>query len=60
VILTTRKGTDPLRPHFGCGVFDYIDKPVNTSIPAMKKEILEALRKFEPRIQVVSITAEFV
>lgn len=57
VILKTRKGEDPLRPHFGCGIFDYIDRPVNTSIPSMKKEILDAIARYEPRVQIVSLVA---
>lgn len=60
VILKTRKGEDPLRPHFGCGLFDWIDRPVNTSIPAMKKEILEALSHYETRIQVTSLAAKLL
>ena len=57
-ILTTRKGQDPLRPHFGCGLHDYVDKPVNSAIPKMKKEILSALSAYEKRIKVTRITAE--
>lgn len=59
-ILKTRKGEDPLRPHFGCGLFDWIDKPVNTAAPNMKKEIIEALGRYEPRVRVVSIFHEIV
>lgn len=58
-ILQTRKGSDPLRPHFGCSLMDYIDMPVNRAIPKMKKEILEALREFEPRITITKIEAAY-
>lgn len=57
IILSTRKGSDPLRPHFGCGLFDYIDQPINTAIPAMKKEILSAIAAYEPRVIVTKIVA---
>ncbi len=60
VILKTRKREDPLRPHFGCGLFDWIDKPSQTAIPNMKKEILDALRQFERRITVQSIRHEIL
>ncbi len=55
-ILLTRKGEDPLRPHFGSRLFDWVDRPVNTAVPNMKKEMLEAIRLFEPRIKVKKIT----
>lgn len=58
LILLTRKGEAPLNPHFGCGLLEHIDRPVNSAVPRMKKEILDAIRKFEPRIEVLSIKAE--
>lgn len=54
-ILLTRKGEDPLRPHFGCGLADYIDKPALASLPKMKKEILEAVAAYEPRVSITKI-----
>lgn len=59
-ILKTRKGEDPLRPHFGCGLFDWIDKPNTTAIPNMKKEILQAIKTYETRIIVTSVNHEIV
>lgn len=59
-LLKTRKGEDPLRPHFGCGLFDWIDKPNTTAIPNMKKEILDAITTYETRIIVTGITHEFI
>lgn len=58
-ILLTRKGSDPLRPEFGCDIYQYIDKPVNRSIPQMIKSILEAIAMWEPRVKVISIKHEF-
>jgi phage baseplate assembly protein W len=57
-ILCTIPGSDPLRPLFGSDVYKYIDAPVNTMIPNVKKEIFEAIDLWEPRIEVVSITHE--
>ena len=56
LILLTRKGSDPLRPEFGCDMYLYIDKPINTAL--MKKAMLEAIRQWEPRIDVLGITQE--
>jgi len=60
IIMYTRKGTDPLRPEFGCGAIDRIDQPVNVAIPGMIKDIIDAVTLFEPRIDMVKskITSE--
>lgn len=55
IILVTQKGTDPLRPDFGCGIYEYIDKPVNIAVPNMKREILAAIQKYEKRVQIIRI-----
>lgn len=60
IIMYTRKGTDPLRPDFGCGAIDRIDQPVNVAIPGMIKDIIEAVTLFEPRIDIVKITSELI
>jgi len=56
IILMTKKGADPLRPLFGCDVFNYIDKPVNSVIPDLTREILEAIALWEKRVVVTKIT----
>lgn len=55
IILVTRKGTDPTRPNFGCGVYEYIDKPMNIAVPNMKREIATAIRLYEPRVKIIRI-----
>lgn len=55
IILVTKKGTDPTRPDFGCGVYDYIDRPVNVAVPNMKKEIAVAIATYEPRVKIIRI-----
>lgn len=50
IIVYTRKGTDPLRPDFGCGAIDRVDQPINSAIPGMIKDIIDAVILFEPRI----------
>lgn len=60
LILRTIKGSDPLRPEFGCDVFRFSDRPYNIAIPNMKKAIVDALNLWETRITVSSITHEIV
>lgn len=55
IILVTQKGTDPTRPNFGCGVYEYIDKPMNIAVPNMKREIAKAIRLYEPRVKIIRI-----
>lgn len=52
VILTTTKGSDPLRPLFGSDIWRFMDSPMNTAIPNISAEILDALGKWEPRINI--------
>ncbi|MEI7487622.1 MAG: GPW/gp25 family protein [Chryseobacterium sp.] len=58
VILRTRKGEDALRPDFGSDIWQWLDKPISTSIPNMKREIIQALQLFEPRITIQKILHE--
>jgi len=51
-ILSTVKGSDPLRPDFGSNVYLYIDKPVNEMQSMMVYDVTEALQKWEKRIEV--------
>lgn len=54
-ILSTRKGTDVLRPDFGSEHFDYIDQPFDLAVPNMVREMFVALAKWETRIVVQDI-----
>ncbi len=54
-ILSTQKGTDILRPEFGCNHFDYIDYPEDIAIPNFVREITIALQRWEKRIVVEKI-----
>lgn len=57
-ILSTRKGTDVLRPDFGSTHFDYIDQPFDLAVPNMVREIFMAISQWEKRVivQKVEIT----
>lgn len=56
VILTTPKGSDPLRPEFACDLWRYIDHPIDRATPHIVREAWTAITTFEPRIELISIT----
>lgn len=55
IILTTPKGSDPLRPEFGSDLWRYIDYPIDQAVPHLVREAWDALTLWEPRIQLVRI-----
>ena len=58
IILTTPKGSDPLRPTFAADLWQFIDYPINSVLPAVVREVTQALTLWEPRIVIVSISAQ--
>ena len=56
IILKTPKGSDPHRPDFGSNVHRYIDWPVTRAIPHLVRESVEAIRKWEPRCELIKVT----
>jgi phage baseplate assembly protein W len=58
IIVTTPQGTDPLRPTFGSNIWRYIDQPINSALPAMVSELTSAITRWEPRVTLVSVTAQ--
>lgn len=48
-ILATRKGTDVCRPEFGSAHHDYIDTPEDVLVPNMVREVMLAVKTWEPR-----------
>lgn len=59
IILTTRPGSDPHRPLFGCNAWLHLDKPIPVARPLVVADVIEALELWEPRINVVRVTTEF-
>ena len=55
IILTTPKGSDPLRPEFGCDAGNYLDLPLDAARPHIVREVREALA-WEPRVTVSGVT----
>lgn len=60
IILTAPKGSDPHRPLFGSNLHLYLDYPVNSARPNIVREAVNALREWEPRIEVVKVTVSLV
>lgn len=58
LIVTTAKGSDPLRPEFGTNIFKYLDKPVSVVRPNLVREVFDGLRSWETRIEVIAVTCE--
>ncbi len=57
LILSTSKGERVMRPDFGSGIHEYVFQVINTSSLALiKSSIQEALRTYEPRIEVTDIS----
>ena len=60
IILTTPKGSDPLRPLFACDLWQSLDAPITVARPALVRDIVEALIRWEPRIRVLNATVDLV
>ncbi len=52
IVLTTIKGSDPLRVGFGSDLYQYLDKPLSQAQPLLIYSVNEALKKWEKRIAV--------
>jgi uncharacterized protein len=58
IIVTTPRGSDPLRPTFGANIWRYIDFPISLALPAIVSELTSAITMWEPRVTLVSVTAQ--
>jgi phage baseplate assembly protein W len=56
LVLHTPRGSDPLRPEFGCDIDRYVDRPINLAAPYLVREAVDALRKWVTRIEVLAVT----
>ena len=55
IILTTPKGSDPLRPEFGSDIWRYLDHPIDQALPHLVRESWDAITRLEPRATLESI-----
>jgi phage baseplate assembly protein W len=58
VILGTPRGSVPLAPEFGCDAWAYLDRPMNEARPRIIREVIDAIERWEPRAELVSVAAE--
>ncbi len=57
IILTTPRGSDPLRPTFAVDLAQYVDQPISRSLPAIVRDVSDAIARWEPRIKLISVSA---
>jgi Bacteriophage baseplate protein W len=60
IILGTPRGADPLRPTFGADLWQYIDYPIQAAIPAIVREVTQAITLWEPRVKLLAVRAALV
>lgn len=58
IILMTIKGSDPLRPTFGCDIYSFLDAPINSALPNMIRSIVDAIGVWETRVELQRVTYE--
>jgi phage baseplate assembly protein W len=58
ILLRTQKGTDPLRPQFGCDISQFIDRPITIAIPNIIRAMIEAIEIWETRVTIKKIRYE--
>ena len=58
IIVTTPRGSDPLRPTFGADIWRYIDFPIDEALPAIVSELTSAITIWEPRVNLISVAAQ--
>lgn len=56
IIVTTPKGSDPLRPTFGSDALHYLDMPVNQGTAPLIADVAMAILAWEPRVTLVRVT----
>lgn len=55
IILSTPLGACPLRPDFGSRIARYLDWPLERARPHVVREVVQALRRWEPRARVTGV-----
>lgn len=56
LIISTRPGSVPLEPDFGCGLFEWIDEPGAVAAPKMARDIKYSIAAWEKRVTVTNVT----
>ena len=58
IIANTPRGGDPHRPTFASNVHEYLDWPIPQAQPYVVRELVQAVQRWEPRIQLGSLTVQ--
>jgi phage baseplate assembly protein W len=59
IIVCTAKGERVMRPAFGCGIYDLVHGAIDmATIVRIKREVAEALRLYEARIDVLAVKVD--
>lgn len=57
VILSTAPGERPMRPYFGCAIWDLLFEPINpNTLGLMEEAVREAMSRWEPRAHIDKVT----
>jgi uncharacterized protein len=60
LILATSPGERPMRPEFGCAIHDFVFAPADAATAGqIAFEVRTALGRWEPRIDVLDVRADF-
>ena len=60
LILRTPRGDRPMRPEFGCGIWDEVFSPMDaTTAGRVAYDVRTALERWEPRINVTAVDVTF-
>jgi phage baseplate assembly protein W len=56
IVLATAPGERPMRPEFGCAIHDHVFAELDAlTLGEMERAVREALARWEPRIEVISV-----
>lgn len=59
LIVRTPRCSDPHRPTFGSNVHLYVDHPINSVVPHLVRETVDAISEWEPRVTVEKVIPQF-
>jgi phage baseplate assembly protein W len=59
VIIMTAPGERPMRPEFGCAIWDLLFEPINmNTLGRMELAVSEALSRWEPRAEILEVVVD--
>ena len=57
LILATAPGERPMRPEFGCAIWDQLFEPINANtLGLMAQAVRESISQWEPRVELEDVT----